>query len=152
MYTIDIPGRAPILLTHAVFDFNGTLAFEGALLPGVDGWMQALQQILTPIILTADTNGTAQTYADQLGCLVQVVPSGHAKAEIVRQLNGTAVAVGNGHNDAAMFQAAALSIAVLGPEGAALSAAQSADVLVTQIADAFGLLLHPKRLIATLRS
>ncbi len=152
MYTLDIPGRTSIRLTHAVFDFNGTLAFEGVLLPGIDEWMKNLHTLLTPIVLTADTNDSAQFYTDRLGCQIQVVQSGRQKAEIVRHLNGTVVAVGNGNNDADMFQAAALSIAVIGPEGASLSAVQCADVLVTQIADAFGLLIYPKRLIATLRS
>lgn len=33
MYTIDIPGQGELQLAHAVFDFNGTLANGGDLLP-----------------------------------------------------------------------------------------------------------------------
>ena len=60
------------------------------------------------------------------------------------------VAVGNGANDAGMLQAAALGIAVLGPEGLAGEAWQAADV-VAGIHQALDLLLHPRRLVATLR-
>jgi len=59
--------------------------------------------------------------------------------------------VGNGANDVAMLQAAALGIAVLGPEGMAAAAIPAADVLVGSIHDALDLLSEPRRLIATLR-
>ncbi len=36
MYTIDIPGRGELQLAHAVFDFNGTLANTGDLLPDLN--------------------------------------------------------------------------------------------------------------------
>jgi soluble P-type ATPase len=50
-----------------------------------------------------------------------------------------------------MLQAAALGIAVLGPEGLAAEAWQAADVVMASIHDALDLLLHPRRLVATLR-
>ena len=61
------------------------------------------------------------------------------------------VAIGNGANDTAMCQRAALSIAIIGPEGAAGMLVQSVDVVTRDIHDALGLLLHPDRLRATLR-
>jgi len=61
------------------------------------------------------------------------------------------VAIGNGANDAAMLQEAALGIAVLGPEGLAAEALLAADVVVASIEDALDLLLRPHRLVATLR-
>ncbi len=61
------------------------------------------------------------------------------------------VAIGNGANDAAMLEAAALGIAVVGPEGAAASAVGNADVVCTSITDALDLLLDERALIATLR-
>jgi soluble P-type ATPase len=62
------------------------------------------------------------------------------------------VCIGNGHNDRLMLQAAALGIAVLQTEGAAMAAVIAADILAPGIADALDLLLHPLRLAATLRS
>ena len=50
-----------------------------------------------------------------------------------------------------MLKAAALGIAVIGHEGAAFEALAAADVVTHDIFDAIGLLLNPKRLIATLR-
>ena len=60
--------------------------------------------------------------------------------------------IGNGRNDVAMFKAATLSIAVVGPEGAAAVAVRSADVVCLNIHDALDLLMNPLRLKATLRS
>jgi hypothetical protein len=50
-----------------------------------------------------------------------------------------------------MLERAALGIAVLGPEGLALSCLQAADVVVPDILAALDLLLFPRRLVATLR-
>ena len=61
------------------------------------------------------------------------------------------VAIGNGANDAEMLAAAALGIAVLGPEGLATATLRAVDVVVGRIEDALDLLLQPQRLVATLR-
>ncbi|MCS7003502.1 MAG: ATPase P, partial [Dehalococcoidia bacterium] len=58
---------------------------------------------------------------------------------------------GNGANDVAMLERAAIGVAVIGPEGAASSAIAAADVVTIAIADALDLLRYPRRLIATLR-
>jgi soluble P-type ATPase len=50
-----------------------------------------------------------------------------------------------------MLREAALGIAVLGPEGLALDALQSADMVVPDIHAALSLLQDPRRLVATLR-
>ena len=62
------------------------------------------------------------------------------------------VCIGNGRNDRLMLQAAALSIAVIGPEGAALDTLHAAAVITPDIRAALDLLLHPLRLAATLRT
>ena len=62
------------------------------------------------------------------------------------------IAFGNGANDSAMLRLAAVGVAVLIAEGVAASTLQSADVLTTSPIDAIQLVLHPKRLIATLRN
>lgn len=50
-----------------------------------------------------------------------------------------------------MLQAAALGIAVVGPEGAHREAIAAADVIAGSIDEALGLLVWPKALTATLR-
>jgi soluble P-type ATPase len=63
-----------------------------------------------------------------------------------------AVCVGNGRNDRLMLQEAGLGIAVVQGEGAAVQTALTADVLAPDILTALDLLIHPLRLVATLRS
>jgi hypothetical protein len=62
------------------------------------------------------------------------------------------VAIGNGSNDVPMLKEGVVGICVVGPEGASTAALLGADVVVTDIRDALGLLLKPQRLVATLRA
>ena len=62
------------------------------------------------------------------------------------------MAVGNGRNDRLMLKEAALGIALLQAEGAAVEALLAADVVAPDILAALDLLLAPDGLIATLRS
>jgi soluble P-type ATPase len=61
------------------------------------------------------------------------------------------LAIGNGANDAVMLREAALGIGVIGEEGCASSLIKEADLIVKSINDALGIVLHPERLVATLR-
>ena len=101
-------------------------------------------------VLTADTYGTARQALRGLPISVQAIETGTDKREFVSRHAGT-VAVGNGSNDVAMIGAASLSIAVIGPEGAASTVMTAADVVVCNINDALDLLLRPKRITATMR-
>ena len=75
------------------------------------------------------------------------------KLNYVEQLGtGTAVCIGNGRNDGLMLKAAALGLAVLQEEGAAVQTVMAADVVTPNILAALDLLIQPLRLIATLRS
>ena len=65
---------------------------------------------------------------------------------------GSIVALGNGRNDRLMLKVEALGIALVQREGGAVETATSADLLSTSVNDALDLLLHPNRLIASLRS
>ncbi|GAB4435199.1 MAG: HAD family hydrolase [Anaerolineae bacterium] len=153
MIEIEIPGRGVLTLHHAAFDVNGTLATDGRLIEGVDTLLATLRERVAVHLLTADTHGRQAAIDAQLGLSARIITRGAAeKAEIVRALGAEhVVAVGNGANDAPMFGAAALAIAVLGEEGLAVAALQSADVVVRHIHDALALLLTPRRLVATLR-
>jgi len=155
MISIDIPGLRNLELDHLVLDFNGTLAADGELLDGLAHRLALLANVLAVHVITGNTYGDAR---EQLGeCVADVVclpPTGQAaaKRDYVTGLGGErVVAIGNGRNDALMLEQAALGIAVLGTEGLATEALRAADVVVRQPADALDLLLHPKRLIATLR-
>lgn len=153
MIELDIPGRGPLQLAHAVFDVNGTLAFDGTLLLGVAERIAALRERLNVHMLTADTHGRQTSIDAVLGFRATIITRGAAeKAAYVLTLGADqVVALGNGANDRSMMQAAVLGIAVLGSEGLAVSALTAADVVVPSISDALDLLLNPRRLVATLR-
>jgi len=156
MLTLDVPGCGVWGLEHLVLDVNGTLALDGALLPGVAERLGRLGAALTVHLLTADTHGRQREIDAALGLtgvrLVSGVPEDEQKAVYVRELGtGHVVAIGNGANDALMLREAALGIAVLGGEGLAGVALREADVLAENITVALDLLLFPRRLIATLR-
>ena len=157
MVTVSIPGRGRLALVHLVLDVNGTLALDGALLPGVAERIEALKGSLTVHLLTADTHGRLEEVADRLGVRGTRLPADvdqvAAKARYVEALGSDrVVAVGNGANDAGMLRAAALGIAVLGPEGLARAAWEAADLVAPDIPSALDLLLNPRRLTATLRT
>lgn len=156
MLPIEIPGYCTLELRHLVLDYNGTLAVDGRLLDGIEAQLAALAQTVDLHIVTGNTYGDARERLH--GCPAEVVclpARGQAqiKREYVLRLGAQqVVAVGNGRNDALMLEQAALGIAVVGTEGLAGDALKAADVVVHHATDALGLLLHPKRLIATLRS
>ncbi|WP_322028626.1 hypothetical protein [Paraburkholderia sp. J76] len=156
MIVIDIPGFRTLTLEHLVLDFNGTLAVDGRLLDGVESRLAALANELDLHVVTGNTYGDAREHLRD--CPVEVVclsATGQAlaKSDYVQRLGPERVAaIGNGRNDALMLEQAALGIAVLGTEGLAVDALNAADVVVRHAVDGLGLLLRPKRLVATLRS
>jgi P-type E1-E2 ATPase len=152
---IEIPGRSTLDLRHLVLDLNGTVAVDGVPKTGVAGQVATLSSRLTIYLVTADTHGQAEDVRQRLRCqLVRIEPKHEAsqKRTLVEQLGAAhVVAIGNGVNDAQMLSAAALGIAILGQEGLAVETLRAADLVVGSIRDALDLLLHPRRLVATLR-
>ena len=152
MIEIRVPGRGVYTIEHIVFDVNGTLALDGSLLPGVREAIVGLRQRVYVHMLTADTHGKQEEIDRILGFAAERIGTGAEKAEFVRTLGAARVAaVGNGANDADMLRAAALGIAVLGPEGLAVEALTAADIVVPDILTALELFLHPQRITATWR-
>lgn len=156
MLELHIPGRGRLALAHLVLDLNGTLARDGRLLDKVVSSVQELRDRLDVHLLTADTFVSGAAVAQRLGIHWHVLaasdPGGAQKLAFVEQLGAAqVVAMGNGANDAAMLQAAAVGIAVLEAEGLATTAALAADIWVRSAEEGLGLLLNPVRLVATLR-
>ena len=155
MIPISIPDDRDIVLRHLVLDMNGTLAQDGALLPGVKERLDQLKPLLEIHLITADTHGGGRDAARTLGIQFHKMtpgPGGPQKLALVRELGPAGVAaIGNGANDALMLKEAALGIAVNGGEGAAAAAILAADIYIPDILDALDLFLHPDRIRATLR-
>lgn len=152
MIQIDIPNRGLLVIEHAVFDINGTLAVDGNVIPGVAERIRQLGELVTVHALTAGSHGNLAMIEVELGVPLRHISSAEDKANYIRELNILHVAAfGNGMNDVEMLRLSGLSIAVLSGEGAAVEAMQAADVLAFGPLDAIDLLLKPQRLIATLR-
>jgi soluble P-type ATPase len=156
MIAIDIPGFGALRLQHLVLDYNGTLAADGELLPGVGEALKALAGQMRIHVITADTFGRAAEMLAGLPVDLVIAPAtaqAEAKLEFVTALGADeVVAIGNGRNDRRMLEAAALGIAVIQSEGASTESVRCAPVVATSILDALELLQHPQRLVATLRS
>jgi P-type E1-E2 ATPase len=149
---IQLPGKRPMVLTHLVLDFTGTLSLDGKLLPGVAKILKELSKHLNITILTADTFGTAKKALENLPVEVRIVKNGQEKAKYVNSIGPSkVVAIGNGRNDVEMMRLAALAICAMGPEGCASELISASDILVSGISSALDLLKHPLRIKATLR-
>ena len=155
MVEIEIPGRGPFKLENLVLDMNGTIALDGNLNQEVASKIKELASSLRIYIITAGTHGKLDRIEKSLGTTIhKIKPPREAeqKQQFVEKLGADrTLSIGNGSNDTLMLKAAAIGIAVVGTEGAATKAIFAADVVTNNIADAFELLLKPKRLIATLR-
>jgi soluble P-type ATPase len=156
--SVDIPGQGRLDLRHLVLDYNGTLALDGKLIPGVAERLNRLAcgpYDLGVRVITADTFGLAREHLGVVDCECLIIGADNqdqAKLEFIQGLGPENVAaVGNGRNDRLMLGAAALGLAIIGEEGAAVPALLAAHVACPSILAALDLLLHPLRLAATLR-
>jgi soluble P-type ATPase len=142
-------------LEHLVCSVDGTLAVDGQLPEGLPRALRGLRDRLTVHLLSTDTHGKQPLIDQQIGLQAVRIPPGDEigqKASYVRRLGAErVVAVGQGLNDAAMLEAAALGICVLSREGAATRAILAADLLVPDIFAALELLEKPLRIVSSLR-
>lgn len=152
---ISIPGYKELNVCNLILDYNGTIAKDGAIPQDVKDAIIRLSEEFSIYVLTADTHGTAKAMCEGLPLTIMTFPSDTAmesKLKIVNELGAdTCVTIGNGRNDCKMCENGALSIAVIGEEGACSALLNATDVCTTSILDALALLEMPKRLIATLR-
>lgn len=151
--TIDIPGRPSLEIEHLLLDLNGTLTNRGALIDGVAGRLSRIERQLNLHALSADTFGTLDELASELHISAQRISSGVEKRAFLEALGPQhCAAIGNGTNDVSMLSAAALGIAVVGPEGASVAALTAADIVCRSVLEALDLLLDERAMVATLRA
>lgn len=150
--TLDIPGMARLELDVLLLDVNGTLTDRGELIEGVPERIAALRATFAVHLLSADTYGTLNEVAQVLEVQHRRAATARDKAVVLESLGAArSVVVGNGANDADVLAAAALGIAVIGPEGASTRALSAADLVCRSITEALDLLADPRALTATLR-
>ena len=73
MINIDIPGFGPVSIQHVVLDFNGTIAEDGCLLPGLGKAMASLAGQVEFHVLTADTFGSVKKELEGINCTLKVI-------------------------------------------------------------------------------
>ena len=153
---ITIPGQTILKLKNLVLDYNGTLAADGVPIDGCLDRLRRLSGHLKIHIITADTFGRVRSVIDESRFSLIILDAGDQavqKQAFVQSLGAeSVVAVGNGYNDHLMLKEAALGMALIQTEGAAVQTLLHADVAFTSINDALDALLHGKRLVATLRA
>jgi len=156
MIELDIPGFGLLAVSTLALDFNGTLAVDGKLLPGVAERANEIANTMNVHVITGDTYGSAGDELSGLRCQLETLPRAgqvETKRAFIASLpRDGVVAIGNGRNDLYMLRAARLSIAVLGSEGMAGELFSAADIVVPHIHTALDLLRFPARLLATLRA
>jgi soluble P-type ATPase len=103
MITLDIPGFRKLELFNLVSDYNGTLALDGKLLPGVAEMLICLASTIKIHVITADTFGLARTELDDLPVELVIIPpesQAETKLKYINELGeNTVIAIGNGRND-----------------------------------------------------
>lgn len=157
MLTLEVQGyEKPFVIENIVFDYNGTLACDGRMSQETKEGIKKLYKSGFKIsILTADIFGTVKEECKGLPVDVKIFDKGNAedsKREIIENLGAQkTVAIGNGRNDLAMLKEASIGIGIIGMEGSFAGILQVADIVVTSIHSAIGLLLNPGRISGTLR-
>lgn len=153
--TIEIPNYKNMTITDIICDYNGTIAKDGVVLPGIKRLFAQLRKDYTLHVITADTFGSVKAQLEGYGAEIKILTSSdhtREKADFIVTLGaGQCAAMGNGNNDAEMLKSASIGIAVLGDEGCSTETLLSADIVCQNSADALALFSEPKRLIATLR-
>ena len=155
MIQLEIPGWETLHIEHLLLDFNGTLAVDGTLIPGVESLLVQLSSLLNVHVITADTFGTVEHALKGLPLSIIRLDSPDERNEKLEKAyalgSKKTIAVGNGKNDALMLREAVIGICVIGQEGCSSETLSSADVVAHDILDALHLLIYPGRIKATLR-
>ena len=55
MLNVEIPGREPLILSHAIFDFNGTIGLDGHVEEKVLSLLPQVRTQLNVVFASADT-------------------------------------------------------------------------------------------------
>lgn len=156
MIKIEISGMSTLLIEHLVLDYNGTIAINGELIEGVKERLEKISGLVDIYVITADTYGSVYEECRDLNLSVHVIGKYHQDREKLNFIESLkceyCAAIGNGRNDILMLEHAALGIGVIQTEGMSAKTLMSSDIVFYSINDALDALLHPNRLIATLRN
>jgi soluble P-type ATPase len=149
----SLPRIDNVELNTLILDLNGTISVNGKLIDGVREKLTKLKEIGFSIyVFSGDVRGTARDLCISIGIELKICKSHTEKEEDILALSpDSTVAIGNGRIDIGMFRHAKLSIATLQAEGIHPAILPHVDILMTNINEAFDLLLDQETLDATLK-
>ena len=154
MIHIHRPGQEPFEIDFILLDFEGTLASDCRVHSKVKDKINLLSKRTRIYILTKEEKERVEEILKKVKAEIIYVTEGESsqkKLELLRQLGPTrTVAVGNGTDDGSVMEEAALSLCVIGKEGASSEAVKNANVVFTNVLDVLDFLLKPLRQKATL--
>lgn len=142
-------------IEHVILDYNGTLAIDGEMIPGVEDMLKLLAEHVSVHIVTADTFKMAAEQLKKVPVKLTILKNGQEKQQKLFYLENLGrekcIAIGNGTNDTMMLAKAPISIAVIQAEGTSQEALNAAKIVCPSVLDAITLCLKPRRIVATLR-
>jgi soluble P-type ATPase len=149
MITIQRPGRNPLEIEFILLNFEGTLATDRRVHPKAKDKLNLLAKRSRVYILAKGEQEATGEILKKVKAEVIYLTEGEAsqgKLDLLRQVGAArTVAIGNGVDDAAMIEEAGLGICIIGQEGTSAEVVRKADVVFTDILDAFDFLLKPMR-------
>jgi soluble P-type ATPase len=152
---INIPGTGTLEIKNILLDYNGTLAIDGILIPGVKDILNELSKQFSIHVITADTFGGAESELADIKCtFTRLNPDNQSEAKLQYLIEcgkEHTAAIGNGKNDRYMLKEAVLGIAVVQGEGVFTETLIMSDVVCHDILNALEFFRKPKRLTATMR-
>ncbi|OGP87833.1 MAG: hypothetical protein A2156_00275 [Deltaproteobacteria bacterium RBG_16_48_10] len=154
MLSIERPGHGDLQIEFILIDFDGTLASDRRVHPKAKDKINLLSKRTKIYILTKEEKERVEEVLKKVKAEIIYLTEGESsqkKLDLLRQLGATGtVAIGNGTDDGPMIEEAGLGVCVIGKEGTSAEAVKNADVVFTDILDAFDFLLKPLRQKATL--
>lgn len=135
-----------------VFDLNGTLANYGKINPSTQKLLLQLTKLVPCYLLTWDHRGNAHVY-EQYGLQIHRVSQWSEKKLFVQDLmkQWSVITVWNARIDKEMFAESNLALWVIWPEWFHMWAANSVDVMFTNINHALKFLIDEKVFGATMK-
>jgi len=154
MITIQKPGQAPLEIEYLLVDYEGTLAIDGRVHPKAKDKMNLLSKRIKIYILFKGEKDKAEERLKKLKAemlFLKEEKASEEKLDFLRKLDPQkTVAIGNGLDDAQIFDEVGFSICIIGKEGACGETLKRANLVMTDILDALDFLLKPFRQKATL--
>jgi len=86
MITIEIPGYKKIVAEHLVLDYNGTLAVDGILIPGLKDILNVLAEKIRIHVVTADTFGNAAAGLSGIPCTLTILAAERQQQQKARYI------------------------------------------------------------------